>query len=76
MHRNKNCHAQPADPMQDKRQHRTLTPVLQARSQADISFQAHLRLLEKLVLGRWCIIPCMSFKKGDNTHGLLGSDFL
>jgi hypothetical protein len=61
MHRYENCHAQPADPMQDKGQHRTLAPVPQARSQADISIQAHLRLLEKLIWERWCIIPSRCF---------------
>jgi hypothetical protein len=43
-------HAQPADAVQDKRQHGTAASVPQARAQADISFQTHLRLLERLVL--------------------------
>jgi hypothetical protein len=61
VHRHKNCHAQSADPVQDKSQHRTLASVPQALCQADISFQAHRSLLEKLVLGRWYIIPFETF---------------
>jgi hypothetical protein len=47
MHRDEDSHAQPANAVQDKRQHGAATSVSQARLQADIPFQAHLRLLEK-----------------------------
>jgi hypothetical protein len=76
MHRHENCHAQPADTVQDKRQHRTLAFVPQSRGQADISFQAHLRLLTNFV-GKMAYYPIqVAFIKSDNTHGLFVSDFL
>jgi hypothetical protein len=50
MHSDKNCHAYAADAVQDKGQHGTLASVTQASRQADVSVQAHLRLLENLVL--------------------------
>jgi hypothetical protein len=60
MHRDKNCHAQPADAMQDKGQPRTLTSVPQASCQADVPFQAHLRLLNVLEWEREHIIRLRS----------------
>jgi hypothetical protein len=43
----KDGHAQPADAMQNIRQHRALSFVSQGLRQADVSFQAHLCLLEE-----------------------------
>jgi hypothetical protein len=51
MHRDKNCHAHTTDAVQDKCQHGALAAVPQAGRQADVSIQAHLRLLGNLVLG-------------------------
>jgi hypothetical protein len=50
MHRYKNCHAYASNAVQDKGQHGTLTAVPQAGRQADVSIQAHLRLLKNSVL--------------------------
>jgi hypothetical protein len=74
MHRYKNCHAYASNAVQDKGQHGTLTAVPQAGRQADVSIQAHLRLLENLVLGS--IFPFLFLFNSDNTHGLFISDFL
>src|SRR5512139_191912 len=50
MHRHENRHPQPADPVQDKRQLVTLSPVTQACPQWDIPFQAHLSLLDTVFM--------------------------
>jgi hypothetical protein len=47
MRGNEDRHAQPTNAMQDERQHWALSLIPQTRGQADISFQAHLCLLEK-----------------------------
>jgi hypothetical protein len=51
VHRNKNCHAHAANAVQDKSQHWALAFIPQASCQADVSIQAHLRLLENLLFG-------------------------
>jgi hypothetical protein len=43
----KDSHAQPANAMQNIRQHRALPFIPQGLRQADVSFQAHLCLLEE-----------------------------
>jgi len=50
MHRYEDSHTQPADAMQDKGQHWSLSFVPQARGQANIPFQAHLCLLGTVLL--------------------------
>jgi hypothetical protein len=61
VHRDKDCHAQSANAVQDIRQHGTLAFIAQSRGQADIPFQAHGSLLEVLIFGRYHIIPFMLF---------------
>jgi hypothetical protein len=46
VHRHENRHPQPADPVQDKRQLITRSPVTQSCPQRDIPLQAHLSLLD------------------------------
>jgi hypothetical protein len=50
VNRYENGHPQPTDAMQDERQHGTFSLVSQACEQADISIQAHLRLLGNMVV--------------------------
>ena len=61
MQRNKDRHAQPADAMQHKGQHWALTSVSQCSCQADISFQAHLRLLILFLSGKSDMILFTAF---------------
>jgi hypothetical protein len=57
MHRDENGHADPADAMQDKSQHGSLSFIAQGRRQADIPIQAHLSLLESLIWGKQPMVP-------------------
>src|SRR5829696_5387905 len=61
MHGHKNCHPQPANPMQDERQLGTFSPVAQAYPQRHVPFQAHLCLLERNFLEKLHIMSFMAF---------------
>jgi Zn ribbon nucleic-acid-binding protein len=55
MYRYKNPHSQPADAVQYKGEHWSLSFVPQAGGQADIPIKAHLCLLGKMM---WCACIC------------------
>jgi hypothetical protein len=77
VHRDENRHAHAAYAVQDKGQHGPLAPVPQGSAQANVPFQAHLGLLERFEVLKIAGAPIhLSILKGDNTHGLIVSDFL